>query len=272
MTSIRDGDACKKAADLLRRGLPVGTYIRGVCGLWADGQREDGLDALYRIKGEKRARRPVGTALTSAVFIEKLDPDKISPSVRDLIMDDQELSERLGSMCFIRAPIKGVESESLPDRLVSISEDGTYWIQNWLPEGCSSISYWMETLGKMRVSLPVVTSMNVSGQPEIVSQEKGRQFCAAKGVPMFLGDPENPGRAHGSFPILQVDSEGITLVREGHFAAKTFQSLLSGWDIDLTSYQPAKFPLIDVPDIAGEVIDNPLELRRQLLTILDGSA
>ena len=113
--------------------------------------------------------------------------------------------------------------------------------------------------------------MNVSGQPEIVSQEKGRQFCAANDIPIFLGDPENTGRARGSFPILQVDSEGITLVREGHFAAKTFQSLLSGWDIDLSIYQPAKFPLIDVSDIAPEAIDNPLELRRQLLTILDGS-
>ena len=61
MTSIRDSDACKKAADLLQQGLPVGTYIRGVCGLWVDGQREDGLDTLYRIKGEMRARRPVGT-------------------------------------------------------------------------------------------------------------------------------------------------------------------------------------------------------------------
>jgi hypothetical protein len=272
MTSIRDGNACNKAADLLQRGQPVGTYIRGVCGLWVDGHREDGLDIIYRIKGEKRARRLVGTTLTSTVFIEKLDPDKISPSAWSLIMDDQKLSARLGSMCFIRAPIKSTEGELLADRIVSVSEDGTYWIQNWLPEGCNSVTYWMETLGKTRVNLPVVTSMNVSGHPEIVSQEKGQQFCAAYGVPIFLGDPENTGRARGSFPILQVDSKGITLIRERHFAAKTFQYLLSGWDIDLSGYQSAKFPLIDVPDIAGKAIDNPLELRRQILTILDGPA
>lgn len=266
MDSIRDGDACRRAAQRLKQGIPIGTYIRGVCGLWADGQREDGLDQLYRIKGERRGSRPVGTTLTSPQFTEMLNPAQISPSVKGLILSERELVSRLGSLCFIRAPVRDEVGETLPDRLVSRTEDGTYWIQNWLPEGCTSAAAWMNAVGEVGITLPVATSMNISGKPEIVDQDQGREFCGAHDVPIFLADPESPGRAKGSFPIIQVDREGITLVREGHFPAILFRSLLTGWSIDLSDYQHAKFRLID----AAAREDEPADLRRRLIRILDG--
>ncbi len=268
MNSIRDKDSCTRASGLLRQGFPIGTYIRGVCGLWADGDNGQGLDALYRIKGERRGSRPVGTTLTAPEFIELLHPDKISPSAKGLLLSEHKLVRRLGSLCFIRAPVRGEAGKSMPDRLVSRSEDGTYWIQNWLPEGCLSAVAWMDSMREQGVSLPVATSMNVSGEPEIVDQERGRQFCMVNDVPMFLSDPGNPGRARGSFPIIQIDHRGITLIREGHFSAQVFQSLLWGWDIDLTSYQKSKFPPVEFPQPGAE--QEPGKLRRRLLKALDG--
>lgn len=270
MASIRDATACNKAARLLAQGQPVATYIRGVCGLWADGESEPGLDAIYQIKGERRGGRPVGTTLPAAEFIEKLNPDDISSSLHGLMLNMDELARRLGSLCFIRAPIKDEVGESLPERLVSRSDDGTYWIQNWLPEGCRSARHWMESIGEQGISLPVATSMNVSGEPEIVDQEEGRKFARARGVPMFLADPDDPGRARGSFPILQVDSAGIKLLREGHFTAKLFQLLLSGWHIDLSHYQTAKYPVAELPQASAELGKEPSQLRRTLLEFLDG--
>jgi hypothetical protein len=37
----------------LRRGSAVGSFIRGVCGIWVDGDNPAGTQAAYRIKGEQ---------------------------------------------------------------------------------------------------------------------------------------------------------------------------------------------------------------------------
>jgi hypothetical protein len=269
MDSIRDRMMCDKAARLLGEGFPIGTFIRGVCGMWADGQQPAGIDAIYRIKGEKRSGRPIGTTLNSSEFVERLDPDMISPSVWDLVLDARQLATRLGSICFIRAPIRGAIGASLPELLVSRTDDGTYWIQNWLPEGCSSAVTWLESLRRVGIRLPVATSMNVSGNPEIAEPVEGLRFCEANGVPMFLADPEDPGRARGSFPIIQIDINGITLIREGHFPARLFKFLLQGWEIDLSNYLPAKYPLLDFASAEEHVFDQPAELRLNLIKTMD---
>lgn len=270
MSSIRDIDACHKAATLATEGIPTGTYIRGVCGLWADGQNSKGLDAIYRIKGAERSARPVGTTLMSSAFVELLDVGKIHRSIRGLFLDNRELVNRLGSICFLRVPIKKEVGESLPARLVSRADDGMYWIQNWLPEGCRATQAWMEALRNMNIVLPVATSLNVSGEPEIVDQEEGRKFCEENQVPIFLVDRKSPGRAKGSFPILRVNSDDLTLLREGHFPAALFQSLLDGWGVDLSSYQPAKFPPVDIPIAITRGMASPEQLRLNLLEYLDG--
>ena len=128
----------------------------------------------------------------------------------------------------------------------------------------------MEALRKESVDLPAVTSMNVSGEPELVDGEAGLQFCKEHQVPLFLGDRNSPGRAKGSFPILQVGSKGIALIREGHFPARLFQSLLGDWEINLSDYQSASFPPVDLPQEIEEAAVSPKRLRLQLLEFLDG--
>lgn len=270
MRSVRSKGDCDRAASLLNQGFPIGAYVRGVCGLWADGQHEEGLNALYRIKGAARGNRPVGTTLPFPSFIELLDPDGLSPKARELVFNENLLVGRLGSLCFLRAPLKPDKASLLPERVYSRTKEGTFWIQNWLPEGCKPTGKWMESIQETGISLPVATSMNLSGQPEIVDQEEGEAFCQTNDVPMFLRDPENPGQVQGSFPIIQVDSQGIKLLREGHFPPSLFQKLLAGWEIDLFSYENANYPLSNFPRGEGEEVDEPSVLRQQLLQFMDG--
>ena len=144
--SIRDLCACTNAARQIESGEVVGSYIRGVCGLWIDGASAKAIDLIDEIKGEKRAGRPFGTTLDGAEFARMLDPDQIVPSARTLFLDADQLRSRLGSLCFIRIPIRKQVGVELPPRLVSQTEDGTYWLQNWIPWGCRSSQLWMEAL------------------------------------------------------------------------------------------------------------------------------
>ena len=55
--SIRDIRACTNAARQIESGEVVGSYIRGVCGLWIDGASTKAIDRIDEIKGEKRANK-----------------------------------------------------------------------------------------------------------------------------------------------------------------------------------------------------------------------
>jgi hypothetical protein len=199
-----------------------------------------------------------------------IDPDQIASSACDLFLDADRLRARLGSLCFIRIPIRKQIGMELPPRLVSQTDDGTYWLQNWIPSGCHSSAQWMEAMKRQNIEFPSATSMNVSGTPELVEQEAGAEFCKQHLISTFLGDPESKYEVKGSFPILQVDKEGIRLIREGHFPGILFEHLLQEWDIDLSDYKPAKYPLLQIPDewLSGALTGDSLRLA--LIEHLDG--
>jgi hypothetical protein len=238
--------------------------------LWIDGASAQAIDRIDEIKGEKRANRPFGTTLDGTEFASMIDPDGIAPSARNLFLDADRLQSRLGSLCFIRIPIRQQVGMEMPPRLVSQTEDGTYWLQNWIPSGCRSSEVWMDAVKRQAIAFPSATSMNVSGSPELVEQEAGTAFCEEHGVPIFLGDPESRSEVRGSFPILQVDKTGIRLLREGHFPGHIFRSLLQEWEVDLRDTKPAKYPLVQLPDAlqTGAVTGDPLRLA--LIEHLDG--
>jgi tRNA A37 threonylcarbamoyladenosine synthetase subunit TsaC/SUA5/YrdC len=270
LRSIRDLRACTDAAAQVRSGEVVGSYIRGVCGLWIDGASSDAIDRVDEIKGEQRAGRPFGTTLDGREFTSMIDANQIAPAIRDLFLDADALRQRLGSLCFIRIPIQAKFGSELPPRLVSRSEDGLYWLQNWIPWGCRSSESWMEAMLHQGIKYPSATSMNVSGTPELVEQEAGVTFCKAHRIPIFLGDPESKYEVKGSFPILQVDRSGMSLLREGHFSGMLFKYLLQEWEIDLNNFKPAKYPLVQIPNEWSSGAVTGIELRSALIALLDG--
>ncbi len=270
LQSIRDPLACDLAARQIASGEVVGTYIRGVCGLWIDGASARAVDRIDGIKGELREGRPFGTTLDGLEFTSMIDPDRIAPSTRSLYLDPDRLRSRLGSLCFIRIPVRRQAGEALPPRLVSRTEDGTYWLQNWMPSGSRSSDGWVRAMQAQQIQFPSATSMNVSGTPELVDQADGATFCEAHGIATFLGDPESRSGVKGSFPILQVDQTGIRLLREGHFPGQVFRSLLPEWEIDLSGSKPAKYPFVSLPaDLKSGALTGDA-LRLALIEQLDG--
>jgi hypothetical protein len=241
-----------------------------VCGIWTDGRNPKGVAAIYRIKGEDRGERPLGTILIADQFAVMIDGERIKQSVKSLMMVPDLLASRLGSMAFIRVPIPDHVGTSLPDRLVSRDGGGGYWLQNWMPEGCRALEGWVESIAARGIDTPAATSMNVSIEPEITTPAEGEAFCHEHDIPMLLVDKESPQRAQGSFPILLVDDDGIHVIREGHFPAELFTLLLARWEVDLSSCEPGNYPLVSAP---GWVIGDdevPERMRARLLRILDG--
>jgi tRNA A37 threonylcarbamoyladenosine synthetase subunit TsaC/SUA5/YrdC len=267
--SIRDMESCRAGARLLRDGFLVGTFIRGVCGIWVDGGNPDAVERVFQVKGEQRHRRPFGTTLDASAFVQYVNRDQIPAAMHNLLLNEEELVGRLGSLCFIRVPIWKEAGDRFPQGLISQTPDGTYWLQNWLPEGSPTTRKWVEAVKREAVELPVATSMNVSGQPELVDAAEGLQFCSEHAIPLFLDDPEKKEKVRGSFPVIQADREGIKLVREGHFPAALFRYLLDGWDIDLSQAQPAKFPVLAVYGEEDARKMSPHQLREEMINQLD---
>lgn len=91
--SIRDQADCERATSLLADRQQIGAYIRGTCGLWADGHNSAGIEAVHQIKGEKQAGRPLSTNLGGPVFVEMLDSSRIDPSLHELVLDPERLAD-----------------------------------------------------------------------------------------------------------------------------------------------------------------------------------
>ncbi len=268
--SIRDVRSCQQAAQILKEGFPIGSFVRGVCVIWIDGENPEAAETVYRIKGERRVGRPSGTVLHAAAFVEMLDVDKIPASLRNVFLDTDELASRLGDLCLIRAPITKDAAERLPASMVSRTPDGTYWLQNWIPFEHKAACLLLEAMRRQNIRLPAVTSMNISGQPELVEQEEGIEFCHTHEIPLFLADPTDQGIIRGSFPIIQVDQTGITLIREGHFPGFLFRYLLDCAEIDVSHPIPSKFPLLQTHSMASASDIPAYQLRREIIALLDG--
>ncbi len=269
--SIRIRESCQVGAGLLADGSPVATYVRGVCAIWVDGGNVSAIETAYRIKGKKRGRRPFGVVLSAVRLGEIIDADRISPDARSLFLDPAQLSTRLGSLCFVRYPVRESVARVLPNAALSRDAQGSPWLQSWLPEGCETTRLWMQQINAHEVELPIVTSMNVSGDPEVVDQDEGAVFCEQHGISLFLGDPESVEAVRGSFPILHVDGSGISVAREGHFPSSLFDILLDAWKVNRTDVAPTRYPVVETHDQESAAAIAPDELRHQIIARLDGS-
>ncbi len=254
------------AVRLVREGHPVGMFARGVCVLWVDAANFQAVESVQRIKGERRAGQPLTTALPVETLVDLMNPREIPDSLKYILMNPWELEMRLGTLCLLRFPVRWEAAAHLPPSLVSQTDNGL-WLQSWIPGGDSAPNRFVNELWEQCVRYPGVTSMNTSGAPEIVDQSEAEAFCAAHGIPMFLNDPAARQKVSGSFPILQVDRNGIHLVREGHISGALFETLLNGSAIDRARAHPAKFPLARTEALAS--ITSPYELHDQLVQLLD---
>jgi hypothetical protein len=238
VASLRSPYARQKAADLAKEGQPIGSYNRGVCAIWGDGANPEFPATVAKIKGELRGNRPLAASLSTERFVEMLDLSKVPPSLHDTFLNAKKLADATGSLCFFRAPITDAAARTLPPSMVS-EIDGVKIIQNWDAKGHRPTHKLLRAFEHEGIEFPAVTSMNVSGEPEITSQQQGIEFSQVRGIPMFLEDPKDPHRAVGSYTILGLSDSGLQLVREGNIPSEVIQKLL-GVEIDTSDHTVAK--------------------------------
>lgn len=267
--SIREREHRHEAVGLVKDGFPVGIYVRGVAVVIVDAAHPRATDVIYRAKGERRTGKPMATLLPTETLVRLVDPERIPGELHHIFLDPQELESRLGALSSIRIPLRRDAVAYLPSGIAPKSDDGIYWLQSWVPDRTSPGGALVQELQEQQVMWPGVTSMNASGDPEIVDQGEALSFSAARGVPLFLGDPQAGSRVRGSFPILQVGPDGIHVIREGHFSARMFRRLLDGAAVDASLAKGPKYPLVETDSL--DAITSPYRLHDRLIMLLDGT-
>jgi hypothetical protein len=234
------------AALALTRGEVIGVFNRGVNALWLDAESAGAVEKMHAMKGEQRARRPVALTLGFEEFAPMIDRARLPNKVRRLLEDPDELRGMLGSLCFVRAPVHKEHQDKLPSAAISFDEGGQPWLQSWDPWGHRPTSQLIREARLQGVRFPAVTSMNVSGEPEIVDQELGQMFSHDRGVALYLRDPHANPRLTGSYTIITLSERGIELTRDGNVPGVALKMIL-GSLLQLDGARRANHPQILFP-------------------------
>lgn len=256
-----------KAARMVAEGEIVGIFNRGVCALWFDGGNNRAVKRIWKIKGEGRKGKPVALTLDLEEFIPMIDTAFLPDDVKTLIVSP-EFKSRVGSLCFIRAPISTFHQKSIPNHAKSIDADGICTIQNWDPHGATNTELFLNEVKKKGVKHPAVTSMNITGQPEIVDQKEGLKFCKKYGIRIFLEDPQAHPKHVGSYTIFTLDRGGIRLERDGNIPGRLFEKIL-GTSINAKYARKSNYPQLKFPKSLLKNLEGA-KVREAILLYLQG--
>lgn len=264
-----DHPACiRRAAGLAAAGSPVGFFLGGLCVALGDAGNPDFVAWTTRSKGEGRVGRPLATILPAQEVVPMIDPQGLPAALRHIVLDPAELVARLGAMVFIRLPIRESAARTVPSWLLSRGADGRPLFQFMDPHGYDPVRRFMEALKQEGVRFPGGSSMNVSGQPEVVVREQGIAFAREKGIPLFLADRISPIGITGSYPILLFGPDRVSLVREGPVPGWVFERLLEH-PIDTAETKAAKYPQLDIAPALLEGL-TPYQVRSAVMLRLQG--
>jgi tRNA A37 threonylcarbamoyladenosine synthetase subunit TsaC/SUA5/YrdC len=262
--SIWSYTARQAAADLIADEQPIVAYNRSVCAILGRGESPTFHQAVAQIKGEARKTKPLGIFTRVTEIVEWLDPTRIPPNLHHILLDPDEFLGRLGSLCFLRLPVREAVVETLPPHLLSRTADGTPVVMACDPSGQPSFDNLLDLLHTRGVRYLAGTSLNPSGQPEMVDKVAGIAFARACGVRLFLDEPDNNPRLQGSPTILSVEATGVRLIRDGYIPTAVFEWLL-GMPIARAGARPTRYPQLRV-SLDGVP---PREQRQTLLAYLN---
>jgi hypothetical protein len=211
---------------------------------------------VQKIKGEKRGlEQPVGFISPfeadirgAHIAIDAYDKDAINDSrLRDLAEDPGLLTNRIGALAFMRGPAsKAVKLASgLPDSIVPLAESSN--IQIFSTTG----NHRGETLSRLaaeRAVRLVMTSANVSGQPEIVTVEKAWEFANASEVDIPVVQQydtgKKPQRPRGSYPTFGIKNV-LTIIRPGFIEIDLLRDIFSDYEVHIAAgndFKPTLYP------------------------------
>jgi hypothetical protein len=253
------------AGRLVGDGAVIGASFGSVYGLIGDGFSSALGERVAQIKGQGRVGRPLSVCLPARRFSQLLDPTLIHPAVRGLALDGHVLAGTLSSLAFVRAPIRRTVAAERPSQLISWIE-GVPHLQSVDPGGLSGIRQLMSYLWRHGVRFPAITSMNTSGEPEIVSRSAAMEFSRAHGLAALLAPTSHLQSAKGSFTILEIGPEGIRAARHGVIPIDVVQRLVEQ-RIDDSITQRADYSPLNVPPTLLASLDHHATCRAVLLRL-----
>lgn len=263
--SLQSGKDRDLAARLVAKGGIAGIFNRGVCALWFDGGNEKAVEKISQIKGERK-NKALALTLSLEEFIPMIDFEKLPDQAKDLLLST-DLKWKVGSLLFIRAPLKKKYHLLVPAAAKVMSEDGICMIQNWDSFGHEYTEWFLKKVKKLGIKYPCVTSMNLSNQPEIVDQKEAQDFCQKRGIQIFLKDPKAHPEHKGSYTIIAVDKNGISLTRDGNIPGRIIERIL-GVKLNKEKAKKINHPQIKFPDSLLEGF-SPEEIRQNILQYLN---
>jgi hypothetical protein len=249
-------------------GEVIGASFATVYGIVGDGHSPELGTKVAAIKGQRRLGRPLSVCLPESRFSRLLDPAQIHPAVRAMALDGHALSRTLSSLAFVRAPIRPSVAQDLPAHLVSVN-DGVPYLQSLDPGGLPEARKLMRTLWREGVQFPAISSMNSSGEPEIVDYSKALQFSSNHGLAALIRPTSRVQPAKGSFSILEIGPHGLRAARHGVIPVPVLQRLVEP-PIDDTLTQEADYPPLEIPPERLEHLNRHATCRAALLSLTTG--
>jgi tRNA A37 threonylcarbamoyladenosine synthetase subunit TsaC/SUA5/YrdC len=260
--SYDDTEALAEAVDVIRAGEVVGTHFGTVFGLLVDGSHAGVADEIMSIKGAARGHKPLAVATRPGRLVELIDVASLPSDVRRLT-EEPWFGDQLAGMVAVRAP--AAPDVAIPEHLVS-ELDERRWVQVFDPQRMPGASDLIAALWAAGVDWVAGTSMNESGQPEIVDLEDAVDFGERHGLPLLF-QPVAMHEASGSLPIIELHpDEGLRLDRQGIIAHADLEHAV-GEAIDASEAIPAHFPPLAVPPALLDGL-GPADATAELLRLL----
>jgi hypothetical protein len=165
--------------------------------------------------------------------------------LRGLLRDGEELTRRIGALSFIRARADmGIKSiEGWPHSVIPEpdEEEPRPNVQIYSPEGLDMTTR-VVLAAKRLGAIPVMTSVNVSKQPESITEVAARTFINESrpnpiDLPLFVNqsDEDKPARPRGSYPALKVLPDRLQLFRPGWLEPSLMYDLFPDVPVELAS-------------------------------------
>jgi hypothetical protein len=243
----------------------IGASFGTVYGIIGNGESPHLGQKVAQIKGDTRIGRPLSVCLPARRFGQLLDPAEIHPAVRGLALDGHSLSRSLSSLAFVRAPILQAFAQGIPAHLVS-SVDGVPHIQSVDPGGLPGIRSVMSSLWRQGVTFPAITSMNRSGEREIVTRQAAAEFSQEHELAALMAPVSHQQRAQGSFTILDIGRYGVRAARHGVIPVHVLQRLIDP-RIDDSITEEADYPPFEIPASRLASLNHYQACRAALLSL-----
>ncbi len=262
ISSFDDQLAIARAIDAARGGAVIGAHFGTVFGLIVDGSHPDVADDIMRIKGAARGHKPLGVCLPPDRLTSVIDLPSLSPRLRALVSAPW-FAEKLAAMVAVRAPL--APEAGIPDPLRS-QVDGTAWVQVFDPTRMPGASVLIAAMWQAGMRWVAATSMNDSGQTEIVELDDAADFARRHGLPVLF-EATAVHAASGSLPILELRADRLWLDRHGIIAVADLEAAIGAAVEVSETAAPAHFPPMPVPPGLLDAVAPP-EAAEELLELL----